>query len=86
MVKSEKLIQGLRQESRIAQYFGIAAFSLGPIVMILTSLQGRSGDKDNRPEMSFLLLLGFLALSHAHLARRIAQVAETLIKEDGPSN
>jgi len=78
MVQIEKLIQGIRQESRVAQYFAIGTFVRGCIANIATRWQGHTTTQNNISPAWWMMFLGFLALAHSRLLGRIAQVAEAL--------
>lgn len=78
MSRIEKLIHDIRQESRLAQCFGVGAFLLTAVAGIIERLQGHPTSPSGQAAGMFLMALGFLGCAHSRLALRIAQAAETL--------
>lgn len=82
----DKVIEGIRQESRFGQYFGIGVFLLVVCAAIATSLQGHTTAASDRPLMMCLMLLGFLGLAYSRILSRVADVAQAVSKGDAASS
>lgn len=78
----QKQVRDLRLEGRLAQYLAVGFFALIPIGQALALFQGGSTSPSGRPEIMFLMLLGFLATAYSRLTFQMAQLAKAIAEPE----